>query len=405
MSLPPRESVGGARLRVTLISKACIVGAYQTKLEELAHHGDIDLTVVVPPFWRENGHKVLLERAHLAGYKLVVAPLALNGHFHAHFYPTLPSILRRSRPDLCHIDEEPYNLATYLAVRAARRVGAKTIFFTWQNLMRRYPLPFRAMEAYVYRHVDAAIAGNRDAIGVLREKGYTGYLCLIPQFGVDPELFCPMTVGRVTNPPHDRIFTIGYAGRLVEQKGLSTLSDALANLAGDWQLLLYGAGALKSELQARFAALGLGDRVRFCGHVPTEEMPRYLAMMDVLVLPSLTRPNWKEQFGRVLIESMACNVPVVGSDSGEIPHVVGEGGLIFPEGNVEALRNLLGLLRDDPVRRRELGEKGRVRVLAHYTQAKIAAETVALYRQVCGHSGANVPGRFQTNWNDRGGPG
>jgi hypothetical protein len=118
------------------------VGAYQIKLEAIAAHEDVQLTVVVPPYWREGDHRLALERATVEGYDLVVAPLALNGRFHLHFYPTLPAILARSRPDVCHIDEEPYNLATYLALRAARRVGAQALFFTGRTCC--VATPFRS---------------------------------------------------------------------------------------------------------------------------------------------------------------------------------------------------------------------------------------------------------------------
>ncbi len=361
-----------------MISKACIVGAYQKKLEEIAAYPDIELTVVVPPYWREGRHFTALERAHVQGYRLVVAPVVFNGHYHVHFYPTLPDILRESRPDVCHVDEEPYNLATCLAIRDAHRVGAKTLFFTWQNLLRHYPYPFSEIERTVYRRVDGAIVGNRDAIRVLRRKGYTGIVRVIPQFGVDPDLFQP------AGPrAEDRPFTIGYAGRLVEQKGLVTLLDAVHGLEGDWRLLLYGVGPFREALQTRSAALGLAGRVTFCDHVASTEMPRHLAELDALVLPSLTRPNWKEQFGRVLVEAMACGAPVIGSDSGEIPNVIGDAGLVFPEGQADRLRDALARLMSDRALREDLAAKGRARVLAHYTQKQIAAETVALYRALC----------------------
>jgi glycosyltransferase involved in cell wall biosynthesis len=364
-------------VRVTLISKACVVGAYQTKLEEIAAHQDVELTVVVPPYWREGDRRLVLERSHTRGYELIVVPMAFNGSFHLHYYPTLPDILARSRPDIVHMDEEPYNLSTYLAVRAAARQGARTVFFTWQNLKRRYPPPFRQMERWVYRHVHAAIAGNREAVEVLRDKGYTGPVHVIPQFGVDPDLFCPQQI-----PRHDTAFTVGYAGRLVEQKGLRILVAALETMESDWRLLICGSGPLRKEIETRLASRGLAGRVRFCEQVPSGEMPQYLGAMDVLVLPSLTRPNWKEQFGRVLIEAMACGVPVIGSNSGEIPHVIGNGGLVVPEGDATALRDALEALRVDPIRRARMGHLGRERVLAHYTQARIAAETVALYRDL-----------------------
>lgn len=364
-------------MRVTMVSKACVIASYRSKLEALASLPGVELSVIVPAYWREGRRRLVLERGHTSGYRLVVAPMAFNGSFHVHYYPTLSRILREERPEIFHIDEEPYNLATYLALRSARAVGSRTLFFTWQNLLRRYPFPFRQMETYVYRHADAAIAGNRDAAEVLRTKGYAGPVRVIPQFGVDPECFRP---ARPT--AEERPFTVGYAGRLVEQKGLGVLAEALAGWEGDWRLLLCGSGPLQRTLSARFAALGLAGRVSFCGPVSSLDMPSYLAQMDVLVLPSLSRRTWKEQFGRVLIEAMACQIAVVGSDSGEIPNVVGDGGLIFHEGNSLELRQCLESLRQDEALRSKLAKVGRARVLEHFTQANIASQTAALYREI-----------------------
>ena len=98
------------------------------------------------------------------------------------------------------------------------------------------------------------------------------------------------------------------------------------------------------------------------------------------MLPSRTLPNWKEQFGRVLVEAMACQVPVIGSDSGEIPNVIGDAGLIFPEDDAAALGRLLQRLAGDPAQRQQLGECGRRRVLAHYTMHHIAEQTLAVYQ-------------------------
>jgi glycosyltransferase involved in cell wall biosynthesis len=124
--------------------------------------------------------------------------------------------------------------------------------------------------------------------------------------------------------------------------------------------------------------LGIAKRVTFASPVPSMEMPRFMSALDVLVLPSRTRPNWKEQFGRVLIEAMACGVSVIGSDSGEIPSVIGEAGLVFRQDDVEDLRRCLLSLYDHALRLR-LAREGRARVMAHYTQAHIAAETRQVY--------------------------
>jgi glycosyltransferase involved in cell wall biosynthesis len=117
-------------------------------------------------------------------------------------------------------------------------------------------------------------------------------------------------------------------------------------------------------------------------------MPGLYRKMDVLVLPSRTRPNWKEQFGRSLVEAMACGVTVVGSDSGEIPHVIGDAGLLFPEGQAGELRERLSRLMADAALRQALAQRGRDRVVALFTQAQIAARTYQVYREVLGGQSA-----------------
>jgi glycosyltransferase involved in cell wall biosynthesis len=133
-------------------------------------------------------------------------------------------------------------------------------------------------------------------------------------------------------------------------------------------------------LHAYLAEHHLAERVTFHHHIPSEEMPAFYKALDALVLPSLSKPNWKEQFGRVLIEAMACGVPVVGSDSGEIPRVIGDAGMITPEGQATALAQALASLRDDNSLRQKLGRAGRERVLATYTHTRIAEATCEVYR-------------------------
>jgi glycosyltransferase involved in cell wall biosynthesis len=362
-------------LRVLMISKACLVGSYQRKLEELARLPGMELTVVVPPFWRDERGVIHLERAHTQGYELVVEPMAFNGHFHVHFYPRLARQFKWVRPQVVHIDEEPYNLATAQATLLARRAAARPLFFTWQNILRRYPPPFSWIERYTLRRAAFAIAGNADAVNVLRAKGYDGPVRVIPQFGVDPELFSPGEEEKAGDT-----FTVGYVGRLVAEKGVDDLIHAMAELSGPWRLRVVGSGPLRQSLVAGARALGVEGRVSFEEQVPSTEVPAHLRRLDVLVLPSRTRPNWKEQFGRVLVEAMSCGVAVVGSDCGEIPRVIEDAGLVFPEGDVQALRDCLARLLHDPSLLAELGRRGRARVLAHYTQAQVAAQTYAIYQ-------------------------
>jgi glycosyltransferase involved in cell wall biosynthesis len=366
--------------RVLMLSKACLVGAYQTKLEAIAAHDGIELMAIVPPSWDDPDGRVVLERRFTQGYRLVVDSIRFNGHYHTYYFPNLPRRLAEFRPDIVHIDEEPYNLATWLALRQSHRIGARALFFSWQNLNRRYPPPFNLIERQVLAKADFAIAGNQEAVGVWRDKGYQGPLRVIPQFGVDPEMFSP-----AARRDPGRTFTIGSANRrLVPEKGVDLLLEATARLPGLWHLHIAGDGPALPELKRQAAELGIGERVYFDGPVPSDQVPAYLRGLDVLVLTPRTLPNWKEQFGRVLIEAMACGVPVIGSRSGEIPHVIGDAGLTIPEEDVDGLQMALLQLMQDEALYHELRRRGRERVLAQYTQARIAAETVEVYRQMAG---------------------
>ncbi len=361
-------------MRVLMVSKACIVGIYQRKLELIAQHG-IELLTLVPPSWRDERGEQKLERVYTQGYRLETLPIVFNGHFHLHFYPTLAQHMRDFQPDIVHIDEEPYNVATWHALWLAKRYKAKALFFTWQNILRQYMPPFAQGERWTLHKSDYAIAGTASAEQVLREKGYCGAVAIIPQFGVDTDVFLPMAKSAA------RPFTIGCVARLVPEKGMDIVLRAAAQLSGEWQVRIIGGGPMRAELEQLAHELNIADRVIFCGQLSSIEMPQQYQQMDVLAVPSRTLPNWKEQFGpRASVEAMASGVPVIGSRSGAIPDVLGEAGLIVPENDVPALAGALRQLRDDFGLYQSLQTKGRARVLAHFTHEQVAQATVQVYQ-------------------------
>lgn len=364
-------------LRVAMISKACIVGIYQRKLELIAQQG-IELLVIVPRSWRDERGEMTLERVYTDGYRLEVLPLRRNGDFHLHSYVGLGEQLRAFQPHIVHIDEEPYNFAAWQMLFYAERLNAKSVFFSWQNIYRAYPPPFSWGERWVLNTAHHAIVGTDSAEQVWREKGYRKPISVIPQFGTDPDLFHPI------NQHPERPFTIGYFGRLVEEKGIADLVAACAGLNGDWRLILLGGGPQLNALQTQAEKLGIQDRIQFQGQVTSTEMPSLYHRLDVLVLPSRTRSNWKEQFGRVLVEAMCSGIPVIGSDSGAIPGVIGDAGLIFPEGDISTLHKYLDDLQGDLVQRQQWADRGRERAIQHFTHDQVARATVQVYDSLRG---------------------
>jgi len=369
-------------LKVLMISKALTVGAYHAKLRELSRLG-VELTVVVPRKWL--GEE--MEPVRPDGYELLVMDCAFSWTPHLHFYPKISEVVAREVWDLVHIDEEPFHVVTYQALRACLREGRKAVFFTWQNMRITYPPPFQYFERFSDQRADGAIAGSDEVRDVLVARRFSKLIGVIPQFGVDTELFQP----RDATDLREKLglggkFAVGYVGRIVKQKGIADLIQALAALPERCVLVLVGSGDFESRARVVAEELGVDSRIRWVSHVSSVEIPQYMNALDVVVLPSRTTLRWKEQFGRVLIEAMACETAVVGSNSGEIPNVIGDAGRVFPEENVEALVEDLHALYESSEIRGELGARGRARVLKNFTHRRIAEETVKFYESVVGGS-------------------
>jgi glycosyltransferase involved in cell wall biosynthesis len=252
-------------------------------------------------------------------------------------------------PDVAFVEAEPYSLAAAQWGKTFTNLHIPFGVQCYENIDRPLPRPIRWLRTRVLR--DAAfVAARSDTAGRLaREWGARGEVDFAPPAvpGWNPAPAAP-----------ERPFTVGFAGRLIESKGLANLLDAVRGLDAPVELLLFGDGELRARLDGQPIP---GSRLRVLDGLKHEQMAAAYAQLDVLVLPSTTTPTWKEQFGRVIVEALWCGVPVVGSDSGEIPWLIGltEGGLVFPEGDRETLRAHLTTLRASPELRRKLASAGR----------------------------------------------
>lgn len=388
-------------MKILVASHSYIVDLNCEKLKALTElDSSLDVTVVVPKRWQPGGvqHKIVETLPRQAG-RFRVVPLSNLSQNHQGllcFGPDLIRLLREYRPDIIQVEQgaKSVGYAQMITLNRLLNLRAKTLFFTWWNLPYRLGFPAAALEAYNLRHSDGVIVGNQDGSNILRQHGYEGPIQVMPQLGVDEQLFQPQPqpalAAQLGIEPNDCV--VGFAGRFVPEKGLKTLYKALALIGKtqNWKWLLLGRGPLQQSLAAAAAAAGLAERLIWVESVAHAEVPRYINLMTMLVLPSetaldlttLTASGWKEQFGHVLIEAMAAEVPVIGSDSGEIPHVVGGAGLIFPEGNATALQNALLQLMTQPALRQRLGKQGRSRVLAHYTNRALAQQQLSFYHQL-----------------------
>jgi glycosyltransferase involved in cell wall biosynthesis len=236
-------------------------------------------------------------------------------------------------------------------------------------LLKRYPAPFEMMQRYAFRRAGASVSISEQAAQTLRARGYAGPN--IPMgFGTD---VAPLTASERVEMRARlglRAPLAGYVGRLVPEKGIDLFIEALA-LRPELFGVIAGGGPEREALEALARERGVSDRLTFTGVLAPNDAARIIGTLDVLVLPSRTRKNWAEQFGRVLIEAMASDVAVVATDSGAIREVVGDAGVLVREDDPSDLAD--GIARAlDPETNARLRAAGIQRVAEHFTNAAVA---------------------------------
>ncbi len=289
-------------------------------------------------------------------------------HGATHIQPLFPLIFNKIKPDIVYVIEEPFSLMGWLCTYWARRCvpNIPLIVYTYQDIYKRYPPPFDWLERYVLRQANRILVSNTNCGRVLTRKKYNRMWDVLP-----PSVNLDRFVYKEP-PPAGAFFTIGYVGRLADEKGIDTLLWAMEELDDSVRLRLVGDGPASQRLWILAKELGVAERTVFLKPLPHEELGKFYHECDALVLPSKTTARWQEQFGRVLIEAMACGVPVIGSDSGAIPEVIGDAGLIFPEGKSPKLAECISMLQQDDRLRRDLSFQGRIRVEQNYSTERVA---------------------------------
>jgi glycosyltransferase involved in cell wall biosynthesis len=279
------------------------------------------------------------------------------------------------RPHIVDLHEEPYSLAVASALRAVQREApkARVCIYSAQNIYKRYPPPFSQLERRALSGASAAYPCSTEAGQVLRAKGFEGRLHVLP-LGVSVEPVQAVRVGR------DGL-RVGFLGRLEPYKGADMALRAFAEAAFDVdaKLELVGAGSQEAALKRRADRLGIRSRVEFPGALSQDEALRRISRYHIVVVPSLTTRRWKEQFGRVAAQAMAAGTPVIASDCGALPEVLGGCGEVFSQGDSSELAVKLRRLLTDVDRRRQMTECGRRRVVEHLSWERVVEGVDRMY--------------------------
>jgi len=362
-------------MKILFVSHSSVLKFHQQKLLILAKKYNHNITLVTPSYWIEGGVKVKC----YTGFKEINYIIGKTFMFEKrffHIYLNTSEIIEKTKPDLIHIEEEPFTPVCWQFVREAKKRNIKTIFFTWENIERKHNFFYSVMEKYNIKNSDGAIAGNLEAKMLLARKGFLKSIEVFPQYGVNLNDFLEKDIKK-----ESKEFNLVYIGRLTKEKGIEILLDAIYNIQ-NIKLHIIGTGPLLQNIKNKINRLNLQDRVIFYSYIDRDKIPEFLNKMDILILPSITTKNWKEQFGRVIIEAFAAKVVVIGSDSGAIPEVIGDAGIVFKEKDSKDLSNKIKDLMEDKELFIKCINKGYERVKNNYTNEIIAEKIDKFYKRI-----------------------
>lgn len=359
-----------------VVSHPAVLPVNQHLYRELRARG-WDVKLVVPARWHHEYGAIDVQPLPGMEGAFIRRQVLAAGKPQRHLYISPPSLLlRRLRPDVLFLEEESFSLCAAQWGRAATRLDIPFGVQAAENLDRPLPFLVRRSRATVLAHASFVAARSPAAAALARQWGATGVTELVPH-SVPP--WKPQQ-----RRPHET-FTIGFAGRLVEAKGVTDLLTAFRLMKVPGRLVLVGDGPLARQVASE-------PGVELWAGYSHDNMPAAYAQMDVLVLPSRRTPAWEEQFGRVLVEALSCGVPVIGSDTGEIPWVVKTtgGGWLTPTGDATALAALLDQVARDEVGRRVRAEAGCRAADDLFSLRAAADQLVALLTEVTAHHRATA---------------
>jgi phosphatidylinositol alpha-1,6-mannosyltransferase len=371
--------------RLLTIGHSYVIAANRRLAHEMAlqGRGRWEVTAVAPARLPADLRDVTLEPIPEEACALKALPLSIASIPHVRFYRHLRPVLASSW-DVVHIWEEPYIVAgAQIAMMAPRQ--AKVVPATFQNIAKRYPPPFSLFERQVMNRAAGWIAFGKTVHDAQAPRPlYSARPSRVISPGVDVVRFRPDSAARRGVRERlgwdETVPVVGYLGRFVPEKGLHTLMRALEGLRRPWRALFVGGGPMAADLGAFAAAHP--DQVRVLTGVAHDEVPAHLSAMDVLCAPSETTARWREQFGRMLIEAMACGVPVIASSSGEIPYVVADAGVLRPEREPEQWTAALDRLLGDDAARDALVQAGLARAHEQFAWPVVARKHLAFFEEL-----------------------
>jgi len=368
---------------------------------------DVQITVIVPqnivvdPIYSQNRYLTVCPEDFEPSYNLIPIDLLDPRRYNLGFNPiALWRALKASKPDIIHVFNEYHCFPVAETIFIRNHFLAKRIpivIYAFQNV-DYLQLKVKTISDFIKRFIRKIIihynvtylagvtAANSEALDLVKQYNH-----LIKRrrifWGIDTTLFFPkdkiVCRQRLGLPKDKKI--VGYFGRMVQEKGLEDLLRTMLKLK-DVHLLLIGSGPYEQRVKQLVRDWSIQGKVIYKSIVSPPELNDYFNSLDCFILPSQTTPIWKEQYGRVLVEAMACGIPIVGSSSGAIVEVLTgyQRHKIFQEGDVDSLlRGIQAVLTEEwPAKKSD--------DLRDFSIENFAREHIEFYQEILQDSPAKI---------------
>jgi len=385
--------------RLLIISSHLINPIYQKRWKELSENYPIHIRILIPERWEstyyERGREVFIgKEIREEKYEVLPVPTTNNQYWWSYKIINLRKFLYDFKPELIFVihDEFMAQLRQTIFVRFFYSRKSRLIFFSTHAALTLRSSNDWAHKKYYYFlfkiakwGTDAALVHYPEQIKHLRDCGYSKKILAQTQVGIDSDLFKPNPLlrARARKDYNNEDFIIGYAGRIIKEKGILDLIKAVTLSDNQWKLIIVGGGKDFNICKDYAQELGIENRVFFVGPVGPQEVPEYLNAFDCFFTGSHTTNEFVDTFPNAVAQGMACGVPCVVSDSAALPYIVGNAGIVFKEGNEQEIHDAIEKLFLSPGLRKTLGLAGIRRVKEEFSTTALADKFYKITNYFC----------------------
>lgn len=360
-------------------------------------HKDLEVVLLAPYNWTEGSFKnytmgsvkqLTGESFEFENFKVRLIHTKQNLFFDW-TSTDMGGVIKEESPDFLYVIGTHTQMSMMQALYACKKYCSKTkrLTFTmrsdsslekavrgnWKS--RVVKLGQGLINKYNTRNSNAIFCHYPEARDAVIREGFKGPVFLNTQIGVDRGMFSFSAEGRERVRRELNIgksFLFGSATRFNPEKGIFDILDALPR-EGDWKYMILGSGR-EDEIAAirrKISILGFDEKVIMPGVIGWDKLADYLSAFDCALHVPRTTNNWKETFSLALVQAMAVGRPVIGNTSGSVPYQCGPDGTIVKEGDLDALRNAMRRMMDNPEEAVLIGEKQQRYVLDSFETERI----------------------------------